>query len=112
MALAAWLMLLAVAVAWGHALLPAGTLNVHAPPFQGHYRFLPRAVVPGASLAALGVVFLPWAAQRLPCGDRRPCRLPGQHTDRDRELAKKTSRLDVRKTGDPRPRSLRSRGDP
>ena len=66
MALAAWLMLLAVAVAWGHALLPAGTLNVHAPPFQGHYRFLPRAVVPGASLAALGVVFLPWAAQRLP----------------------------------------------
>jgi len=65
-ALAAWLMLLAVAVVWGHALLPAGTLNVHAPPFQGHYRFLPRAVVPGVLLAALGVVFLPWAAQRLP----------------------------------------------
>ncbi len=64
-ALAGWLLLLAVAVVWGHDLLPDGTLNVHAPPFQGHYRFLPRAVVPGTLLAVLGVVVLPVVAQRL-----------------------------------------------
>ena len=63
-ALTAWVAVLAVAIAWGHHLFPTGRLNVHAPPFQGHYRFLPTAVLPGLVVAAAAVVVLPPAALR------------------------------------------------
>lgn len=65
MAGGAWLLLLAVAVVWGHHLLPGGSLNVHAPPFQGHYRFTLRPLVPGLLVAAPAVVLLPVAARQL-----------------------------------------------
>ncbi len=65
LAVAVWAVPLVLAVVWGHQLLPGGSLNVHAPPFQGHYRFSPRAVVPGLVVAVLGVVVLPVLAQRL-----------------------------------------------
>lgn len=61
-----WLALLIFAVAWGHQLLPGGLLNVHAPPFVGHYRLLLRAAVPGAAVAAVGVAVLPVLTRRLP----------------------------------------------
>ncbi len=63
-ALTTWVAVVAVAVAWGHHLLPGGRLNVHAPPFQGHYRFEPSAVLPGLAVAALAVVVLPRTALR------------------------------------------------
>ncbi len=66
LAVVGWAVPLAVAVVWGHQLLPGGSLNVHAPPFQGHYRFSPRAAVPGLLVAALGILLLPVLAQRLP----------------------------------------------
>jgi hypothetical protein len=65
-ALAGWAGLIATAVIWGHHLLPGGSLNVHAPPFQGQYRFSPRALVPGTLFAMVAIVVLPTLARRLP----------------------------------------------
>lgn len=65
-ALAGWAVLVAVAVVWGHALLPDGRLNAEAPPFVGHYRLLLSAAVPGAVLAAAVVAVLPSLALSLP----------------------------------------------
>lgn len=64
-ALAGWVMLVAAAVVWGRHLLPGGRLALVAPPFQGHYRFLPSAVVPGAVVAVVVALVLPALSPRL-----------------------------------------------
>jgi hypothetical protein len=60
-----WLLLLGLAVLWGHRLLPGDSLNVHAPPFQGHYRLTLRPLVPGLLVAVPAVMLLPAAARAL-----------------------------------------------
>ncbi len=58
-ALAAWAALIATAYVIGQRLLPGGHLAVASPPFQGHYRFLLRAAVPGTAFALAAVLVLP-----------------------------------------------------
>ena len=60
-----WLLLLGVVVVWGQHLLPGGSLDVPAPPFQGRYRLTFRPLVPGLLVAVPSVVLLPVAARRL-----------------------------------------------
>jgi hypothetical protein len=54
---AGWLVLLGIAIVWGHRLLPGGALNVHAPPFQGRYRLTLRPLVPGLLVAVPAAVW-------------------------------------------------------
>lgn len=71
-ALAAWTLLLAVAVVWGRQ-LPTSELSVRSPPFQGDYRFAPFAVLPAATFAAAAVFALPLLARRLRWGPLLAC---------------------------------------
>lgn len=64
-ALTAWVALLAVAVVWGHELLPGGRLNVMAPPFQGLYRLLLLPLLPAVAYAVVIVLAWPLVAPRL-----------------------------------------------